>query len=356
MGRTVIGHLQECVDPSSLIAYDVDRQSLETTQKQYPIRCTESLDSILEDRQVGLVFVTASNGAHKELSIAAMRAGKAVMCEKPMANTLQDAIEMVEEAEKNGVYFQIGFELRYSKLFTTVKKWIDAGKLGEVRNIQCTYICSEYWGKKAWRTKRAYGGSMFGEKLCHYIDLPRWWTGSDLTEIYAMASPNVVPYYEVLDNYHASFKFSSGAVTHLTFMMPFASTAETDPLRNVLDQQKDDGHELRYLVMGTRGGAETDVFHRRIKRWEYRETENGFHCDLVETLTWPAEEDHVHFHNTKDQSHDIVRRVHDGLPPYISARDSLETMKACAAVDLSIDLNRAVQVGETMGLPVPDSR
>jgi len=348
MGRTVIKHLKESPIVTDIVAYDTSAESLEETRRKCGVEGSQSLDEILGDPKRKLVFVTAANGAHKDLAMASLRAGKSVMCEKPMATSLEDASVMADEVEALNGFLQIGFELRYSRLYTTVKKWIDEGKLGEVRNIQCNYICSEFWGRDSWRTKLAAGGSMFGEKLSHYVDLPRWWIGNPVKEVYALSSPNVVSYYEVRDNYQASCKFDNGAVSHLTFFMPFSSTSLGDPLLDLLDQQKEDGHELRYLVMGTEGAVETNVFGRTIKRWAYRETSEGFHAEIVERGAWKPEEDHFYFHNTHDQALDIVRRVQEGLPPSISARDALETMKVCEAADLSVEQGRAIEMKEIL--------
>ena len=109
---------------------------------------------------------TAANSAHKELTLQALTAGKAVLCEKPMAVTLGDGREMVETAERLGAFLQIGFEARYSLLYTRVKEWIEAGLLGQVVNTHCYYICSEFHHKGSWRNKlKSTGGNMFGEKL-----------------------------------------------------------------------------------------------------------------------------------------------------------------------------------------------
>jgi hypothetical protein len=62
---------------------------------------------------------------------------------------------------------------------------------------------------------------------------------------------------------------------------------------------------------------------------------SSFKSDLVEKLTWSEEEDHFYFHNTTDQTKDIVRRVANGLSPKTSARDALETMKLCFAAEKS---------------------
>lgn len=346
MGRTVVKHLQKCGDVQKIVAYDPKTASLERIRSDYGIDVHGALERILDDEKIKLVFVTAGNAAHKELTLAALQSGKAVMCEKPMALTLADSLQMAETAERIGGFLQIGFELRYSRLYATVKKWIDQGLLGEIRNIHCNYICSEYWGRDSWRVRQQLGGSMFGEKLSHYVDLPRWWTQCAVKEVYAAASPNVVPYFEIRDNYHATCKFASGAVSHLGFMMPFACTSESDPLVDMIDRQKDDGHELRYLVLGTEGAAETNVFQRKLKRWAFKETTRGFSSELVETLAWSRAEDHFYFHNTHDQSHDVVKRVRDGMPPSLSPWDALETMKVCEAAELSVE----------QGLPVrPDT-
>lgn len=335
MGRNVIRHLRQFEEPLRILAFDTCREALSATREQTGAACTEHLDDVLDDPQVRLVFIAAANAAHHDLTIAALRAGKAVLCEKPMATTLEDAGDMVAEAEKSGAFLQIGFELRYSTLYTTVKDWIEAGRLGEVRHIQCNYICSEFWGPHSWRVSKQ-AGSMFGEKLSHYVDLPCWWTGCAVESVYAVTSPNVVPYFQVQDNYQASLKFEGGAVSHLTFMMPFASTSAGDPLMDSLNRQKDDGHELRYLIMGSAGGVETNVFHRFLKRWEYRLVDGKFQSELAETIRWEPEEDHFYFHNTTGQTWDVVRRMRDGLPPKTPARDSLATMRVCEAVELSI--------------------
>lgn len=346
MGRTVIGHLLKCPQVTSISAYDPSPDSIARALEAGACVATDQLDQLLLDPDLRLVFITAANSAHRDLTLAALRAGKAVMCEKPMANSIQDASEMVEESERLGGFLQVGYELRYSRAYSAIKEWIDRGDLGEVRSVQCNYICGEFWGRDSWRAKLALGGSMFGEKLCHYVDLPRWWIGSEVEEVYALAAPNIVPYYEVRDNYHASCRFANGSASHLTFMMPFAATTATDPLQDQIDQQKDDGHELRYLVMGSKGGAMIDIFRRTLRRWQYGAGGRGFTSEIVEEVFWKPEDDHFYYHNTHDQTHDIVRRVAEGLPPALTPRDALETMKICAAADRSADERRAVAIQE----------
>lgn len=346
MGGTVIEHLRECPLVAEIVAQDSRPERVAELKQKYGIRATTNLNDVLSDPDIKIVFVTSANHAHKELALASFAAGKPVMCEKPIATTLADARQMVEDAERRKAWFQIGFELRYSKLYTQIKQWVDQDRLGTVNNTSCTYICSEFHHKNSWRNKLATGGSMFGEKLSHYVDLPRWWIGSRVTEVYSACSPNVIPYYEVRDNYHTTYRFASGAVSHLTFHMAVGQTFDGDPLQDVLAQQKDDGHALTYLIVGTKGAASTDVFNRRIKRWEFGDSPQCMTSRLVEDLSWNPTDDHRYFHSTLDQTHDIVRRVTEGLPPMTPARDAYETMRLVEAAERSADANRVIRMNE----------
>jgi predicted dehydrogenase len=343
MGR---GSMEDCRNSGLLedvIGYDIAPSSFEW-MKANNYTSSDNLDSILKDPQVGLVFVNSSNEAHKPLVLASLKAGKAVMCEKPIATTLADSKLMVEESEKRGLFFQIGFELRYSKLYMMVKDWIDQGVLGDVMNSHCYYICSEFHNKGSWRNKLSSGGGMFGEKLSHYVDLPRWWIGSRVTEAYSVCAPNVIPYYEVRDNFHTSYKFENGAVSQLTFHMAVGETFAGDPLRDHIEQQKEDGHALRYLIVGTKGAVSTDVFFRRIKRWEFGDSPECMTSKWVEDIVWDPKEDQIYYHNTHGQNLDIIQRVVAGQPPKTPARDAYETMKLVEAAELSADQGKPVNL------------
>ena len=311
-GSGKIEVLKTCPEVSSVIAMDVREERVREIPAELGVEATTDLGRVLDDATVELVFISSSNDSHRDLAIASMAAGKAVLCEKPMANTLADARAMVEAADASDCYFEIGFELRYSKMYTKIKEWIDAGLLGSVINTHCFYVSSAYWPKDSWRVKRATCGDMFGEKLSHYVDLPRWWIGDDVTHVHTVCAPNVVPYYQIRDNYHTTYRFRNGAVSHLTFMMAPAATFRGDPLQNFVDQQISDGNELRYFIQGTHGAAEASVFARSIKRWRFSNIEDDFSSDIEEDLTWPSAEDHAHVHNTTDQTRDVVRRVAAG--------------------------------------------
>lgn len=346
MGQNVLRHLADGPYVRGISVFDPIPERMEQMKQVHPVKPVATLEDVLQNPEIKLVFVTASNDVHKDLTIAAIEAGKAVMCEKPMATTMADATAMVEAAERTKGFLQVGFELRYSHLYRTVKEWIERGLMGRVLNTQCTYISSAWGRDDLWRVASQTSGGMFGEKLSHYVDLVRWWIGDSVEEVYASCAPNIIPYYEVHDNYHCTYRFKNGATSQLTFMMGPAATFKGDPLQNAVSQQSGDGHMLRYMIYGERGAAETDVFPRSIKRWEFGEDDYGQTSSWVQTETWPPERDFAYFHNTHDQAIDIVRRVAEGDRPSIDPRDALQTTQLCFAAELSASEKRAVRLDE----------
>ena len=131
-------------------------------------------------------------------------------------------------------------------------------------------------------------------------------------------------------------------------MMSPAQRFAGDPLqfqgKDVHPQYREDGHVLRYLVVGTKGAAESDLYHRSIKRWVFGDSPQFFTSTLTEKLSWTFEEDQIYGHNTLGQAHDIVHRVARGLPPMTSARDAYESMRICFAAEESADTGQTIQL------------
>src|SRR5271154_3535845 len=91
MGENVIRHLGDSPLVRSITVFDRHPERMELLKQRHNVETSESLERVLGNQEIKLVFITASNNAHAELSIAALEAGKAVMCEKPMATNLADA-------------------------------------------------------------------------------------------------------------------------------------------------------------------------------------------------------------------------------------------------------------------------
>jgi predicted dehydrogenase len=99
-------------------------------------RSTADWRSLMTDRGIDVVNITTPNAFHKEMSLAAIAAGKHVHCEKPLAPLASDAREMAEAAEAKGVKTQVGFNYLCNPMLTLARDMIAAGELGEIRGYR----------------------------------------------------------------------------------------------------------------------------------------------------------------------------------------------------------------------------
>ena len=93
---------------------------------------TSNWQNIINDPAIGLVNITAPNALHKEIALAAIAAGKHVYCEKPLAPSAHDSLEMTVAAERAGVKTQVGYNYLTNPMFRLAKDMIEAGELGEI--------------------------------------------------------------------------------------------------------------------------------------------------------------------------------------------------------------------------------
>lgn len=134
-----------------------------------------------------VVAVTSSAPAHRENVLAAARRGLHVLCEKPIAMTEADGAEMVAAMERAGKEFFVGFCYRFSPVAEQLRRWVEAGVVGEIRAARLIYI----WGLHGEYTQSADGewirsplyrgrmeeGGPLVDCGVHQIDLARWWLG-----------------------------------------------------------------------------------------------------------------------------------------------------------------------------------
>ncbi len=104
---------------------------------------TTRWQDIMEDPGIDLVSITAPNALHKDMALAAIRAGKHVYCEKPLAPLAQDALEMALAAEAAGVKTQVGFNYLCNPMLGLAREMIAAGELGEIRGYRGIH-CEDY--------------------------------------------------------------------------------------------------------------------------------------------------------------------------------------------------------------------
>jgi len=136
---------------------------------------------VVERPDIDLVDVSTPGDSHAEIAIAAARAGKAVLCEKPLANNLADAEAMLAAVEEAGVVHMVCHNYRRAPAVMLAKRMLDDGLLGEIRHYRGTYL-QDWVGNPEmpllWRFRKELAGSgALGDIACHSIDLARFLVG-----------------------------------------------------------------------------------------------------------------------------------------------------------------------------------
>jgi len=121
------------------------------------------------------------NCFHKDQAVAALKAGKNVFCEKPLATTLKDCVAIKKAVQAGTMKFLIGFTLRYSPHYLKIKEIINSGAIGKIVSLEFNETLEFNHGgyiHSDWRRLKANAGTHLLEKCCHDIDLVNWITGS----------------------------------------------------------------------------------------------------------------------------------------------------------------------------------
>ncbi len=139
-----------------------------------PIRCYTSYQDMLDDSRIDAVLIATPNAMHCSQVIAAARAGKHVLCEKPMALNMEEAIVMVEACEKAGVTFMVAHDLRYKACNIKAAEVVKKGQLGRVSTawVRWSFSIPEGRLEDGWREKKQLsGGGQAMNVNSHCIDL-----------------------------------------------------------------------------------------------------------------------------------------------------------------------------------------
>jgi len=155
-------------------------------------KCCTDWQEIINDPEIDVVSICTPNNVHAPAAIAALEAGKHVICEKPIASSLEDAVAMAEAAKKaaaKGIISMNAYQYRRVPAIDLAKKFISEGSLGKILNVRCTYL--QCWSADpdsplSWRfQKEIAGAGTLGDITSHVIDIAQYLAG-DIDEVVSM--------------------------------------------------------------------------------------------------------------------------------------------------------------------------
>lgn len=208
--------------------YDLIPERAQALVDLYGGKVYAGVDELLADPEIDAVSVCMANAFHAEISIKALKADKHVLCEKPMAVSLEECEAMVAAAKESGKRLMIGHNQRLAPAHKKAKEILSSGTLGRVITFQSTFGHKgpEMWSMdksaNTWFFKKASAsfGSM-ADLGIHKIDLMRYLIGSEITSVYSSMKvldkkfPDGTP-IEVDDNSVEVLTFANGALGTVT--------------------------------------------------------------------------------------------------------------------------------------------
>lgn len=185
---------------------DTKEARAEKTAVEYHAKAYTSYATLLETETLDAVSVCLPNYLHAPVSIAALNAGNHVLCEKPMATTSEEALQMIEAAAKNNKKLMIGHNQRFVASHVKARKLIADGEIGKVYSFRTAFGHGgpEGWsadGKESWFFKKeeAFIGAM-GDLGVHKADLLRYLLGVEFSNVAAFIETSAKENTDVDDN------------------------------------------------------------------------------------------------------------------------------------------------------------
>jgi len=227
----------------TLIA-DADRKRGEKAAGHYHTRWIGDYEVALKE-PLDAVIICSENSRHADMAVAAAEAGIGVLCEKPLATTVEDAKRMVEACQQHRVVLQTAFPMRYNTPIAHMKAQIERGDLGRIIVLNGTNRGQNPGG---WFVvpELAGGGAVFDHTV-HIIDVMRWYTGSEVKEVYAEVDTR---YYDLLvdDTGLLTLEFENGVI------------AAHDPSWSRPGRSFPTWGDVTLEVIGSEGVANIDAF------------------------------------------------------------------------------------------------
>lgn len=167
---------------------DLDEKRLDVARQRFgdDLYTTTDMEELAARDDIDAVLVATSDPDHVPPTLTALAAGKHVMVEKPLCQTVEDARAVIDAARRSKGVFMIGFELRECTVFKKMKALIDEGRIGEVKIGHCfdnVSVGGNYFFHNP-RRQKAFFRSLLLQKASHSLDLLNWFMGSEPARVY----------------------------------------------------------------------------------------------------------------------------------------------------------------------------
>lgn len=297
--------------------------------------CYTDYMELLEKEDVDVVVVTTPDQKHKEPTIAALKKGCHVMCEKPMALNMEECEAMIEAADESGKLLMIGQVCRCTPAFVKAKEIVDKGIIGELFFVESEYAHDyseeRVKGVDKWRATPERDPFLGGG--CHAVDLLRWIAG-DPVETMAYSNHKMLPDWPTNDMTIAIMKFPNDVMGKV-----YTSTGCKR------------GYTMRTVLYGSKGTIIVDntsptftLFLDDEETFTFGGKITGLGGKSIQHLI-PVK---INNHNVTEEHKQFYESIVEGKPLVATAREGARTVAVCKAAIESAKTGNPVKINYTV--------
>lgn len=283
---------------------------------------------LLKRDDIDAVCIATPPSLHEEMVVAAAKAGKHVMCEKPISVNCNEADRMIAACKEAGVKLGIIFMYRFMDQAQLIKKALDEGRLGKLLSVDCSGKCfrsDEYYASGAWRgTWKGEGGGSLISQTVHFIDLMLYLVG-DVERLSGNYMTTLHPDIEVDDVANAVFKLKNGALGSV-----ISSTAVRP------------GYPRHIEIHGEKGTikiVEEEIVEWKVEGMNEDDYLTKVKVDSGDTATGAG---YVATENHRRQYVDFIQAIREDREPMVNGEEGRRTLEFIRAIYQSCDLGKPV--------------
>ena len=319
--------VKEVKNAEAVAICDIDIEKAKDKAKLYNIENVFSdYRELLKRDDIDAVTLPLPDQAHKEIAVASLKAGKHVLCEKPMALNLQDCREMVNAARECKRELMVGQVGRYTPAFIKAKELLEEGAIGELFMIETEYAhdYSKIGGTGGWRVTPEREPIIGGG--CHAVDMVRMIAGNPI-EVFAYANNKSLTEWPVHDCTVAVMKLPNGVIGKV---MTSTGCKRT--------------YTMRSALYGTKGTVIFDNTSPTISLFKEKFSEDKVFENMSQQNLEIKVPVQLNSHNVGGEVEDFCRCILEGKPVVTNGLEGAFTVSVCLAIVESFKTGNKVSV------------
>ncbi len=333
-GRIAPKHAESitAIPDAELVAVcDIIPEKAEEFARLYNAEPYLDYKELLQRDDIDIVTIATPSGNHAEIGIAAAKAGKHVMVEKPMSMTLKEADSLIKACQENNVKLSVIHQNRYNKSIKTLRTAMESGRFGKLTHGQATVRWNrndEYYTQAPWRGTKLQDGGVLMNQSIHNIDLLQWMMGP-VESVYGYTTTALRP-IEMEDVAGAVIRFKNGAIG----LIEAATTIYPKNIEETLN------------IFGATGSVIIGgIAVNRVETWEFEDSEEEKKQIFASQENDPPT---VYGFGHREIIEDMIKAVKSNTSPPLNGEEGRK------ALEIILAIYKSQETGLPVKLPMLD--